>query len=51
VQQPGRAFDVGEQEGDGAGREVSAHGGMMRQLEVPVTRGRAAVQMVDRLPG
>jgi hypothetical protein len=26
VEQPRRALDVGEEEGDGAGREIAAHG-------------------------
>jgi hypothetical protein len=29
VQQPGRALDVGEEEGDGAGRELGAHAEIM----------------------
>ena len=40
MQQFRRALDVGEQEGDRAGREIAVHLGMMRQAEVPVTGGR-----------
>jgi hypothetical protein len=35
VQQPGRALDVGEEEGDGAGRERGAHDGIIRREQRP----------------
>ena len=37
VQQLRRTLDVGEEEGDGAGREIGPHGGIMRQRSGDVT--------------
>jgi hypothetical protein len=42
VQQPGRALDVREEEGDGAGGEVGAHGRMIHQRQIDVTVRRDA---------
>src|ERR1700682_1763917 len=38
VQELRRAHDVGEEEGDGAGREIAAHGLMLRPERTRVTR-------------
>jgi hypothetical protein len=51
VQQPRRALDVGEEKGDGAGRELG-HGAIMPRFDGP-TESRAIVfrVTVDGLPG
>ena len=56
VQQPGRALDVGEEEGDGSGGEIAWHGIMMRDGDgrglVPYLLGDGGgPERAPRLPG
>ena len=41
VQQPRRALDVGEDKGDGAGRQVGPHAGIIRPSSQASKEGRA----------